>query len=69
MWFGLRNPVLDDGEPTCGLYLSGSSSFSPDSDSDEWVCDRAYRPHGRYARSSILTELYRKLEGFHEDKV
>jgi hypothetical protein len=68
LWFGLYNPILD-GQPTCALYLGGSSAFSPDSDSNEWVCDLSYRPAGRYASSAILTELYRPVEALAEGKV
>jgi hypothetical protein len=61
LWFGLHNPVIE-GQPTCRLYLGGSTAFAPDSDSNEWVCDLSYRPARRYASSHILTELYRSVE-------
>src|SRR5262245_16402094 len=29
LWFGLYNPVLDDGAPSCQMYIGGSSAFDP----------------------------------------
>src|SRR5262249_3790337 len=62
LWFGLYNPELDDGEPSCQMYVGGSSAFDPASDSDEWVCQLSWTPRGRYSSSQVLTELYRPVE-------
>jgi len=66
LWFGLHNPILDD-EPSCQLYVSGSSSFDPARDSDEWVCQTDWWPNGRYSHSEVLAELYRAINGLTEN--
>ncbi len=55
-WFGLFNPVLDDGRVSCCLYVSGSTRF----DELDWACwaDDSYVPDGRYADSKVLDEIY-----------
>jgi hypothetical protein len=55
-WFGLFNPVLDDGRVSCCLYVSGSTRF----DESDWACwaDDSYVPDGRYADSKVLDEIY-----------
>lgn len=57
-WFGLFNPVLENGEVTCGLYVSGSTQF--DSSTSDWACrdEDSYLPEGRYANSQILRQIY-----------
>ena len=62
LWFGLYNPVLDDGKPSCQMYVGGSSAFDPGSDSNEWVCHLSWLPKDRYSASQVLTELYRPVE-------
>jgi len=62
LWFGLHNPVLDDGKPSCQMYVGGSTAYDPDSTSNEWVCQLSYVPKGRYATSKVLNELYRSVE-------
>jgi hypothetical protein len=69
LWFGLFNPVLDDGYPSCQMYVGGSSAFDPDSDSNEWVCQLAWRPKGQHSTSQVLTELYRPLEAITKNQV
>jgi hypothetical protein len=69
LWFGLYNPVLDDGEPSCQMYVSGSSAFDPGSDLNEWVCQLSWRPKGQYSTSQILTELYRAVEPITQNQV
>jgi hypothetical protein len=69
LWFGLHNPVLDDGEPSCQMYVGGSSAFDPDSDSNEWVCQLSWRPKGQYSTSQVLTELYRPLQAITKNQV
>ena len=61
-WFGLYNPVLDDGRPSCQMYIGGSTTFDPGSDSNEWVCQVSWLPESRYSSSQVLTELYRSVE-------
>jgi hypothetical protein len=60
-WFGLFNPILDDGKPSCGLYVSGSTQFDPDDETGDWAAweDDSYLPVKRYANSKILHEIYR----------
>jgi len=55
-WFGLYNPVFDDGRVSCCLYVSGSTRF----DEADWACwaDDSYAPDGRYADSKVLDEIY-----------
>jgi hypothetical protein len=69
LWFGLYNPVLGDGEPSCQMYVSGSSAFEPDSVSNEWVCQLSWSPKGRYSASQVLTELYRPVEAITKNQV
>ena len=58
LWFGLYNPILKDGQPTCELYLAGSERF----DKPDWQCSPEYWPEGRYAPSDVLTAIYRRCE-------
>lgn len=62
-WFGLFNPILNDGEASCGLYLSGSVNFDAEDATCEWACldDDSYLPEGAYAKSVILHEIYRRV--------
>jgi hypothetical protein len=55
-WFGLFNPVLDDGRVSCCIYVSGSTRF----DEADWACwaNDSYVPDGRYADSKVLDEIY-----------
>jgi hypothetical protein len=69
LWFGLYNPVLDDGKASCQMYVSGSSVFDPGSDSNEWVCQSSWTPKGRYSRSQVLTDLYRPVQAITKDQV
>lgn len=61
-WFGLFNPYLDDGKPTCRLYLAGSERFDPSMGDPDWPCHPAYFPEGRYSPSDVLTVIYRDSE-------
>jgi hypothetical protein len=69
LWFGLHNPVLDDAEPSCQMYVGGSSAFDPGSVSNEWVCQLSWRPKGQYSSSELLTELYRSVEAITKNQV
>jgi hypothetical protein len=68
IWCGLHNPILDDGEPSCQMYIGGSSTFDPHSESNEWVCRLTWWPEGRYSTSKVLTEMYRSVEAVTENK-
>ncbi len=59
-WFGLNNPVLNDGETSCCLYLSGSVQFDMNDQTATWAClsDDSYMPRDSYAKSTILHEMY-----------
>lgn len=61
LWFGLFNPILDDDEPTCCLYICGSQRFDPKVRGFEWACNPEYFPEERYADSDALTTMYRTL--------
>ena len=69
LWFGLYNPILGDGEPSCQMYAGGSSAFDARSDSNEWVCQLSWTPKGRYSASSVLTDLSRPVEAIAENQV
>ena len=69
LWFGLHNPVLDDGEPTCQMYAGGSSTLDPLSNSNEWVCNLTWRPEGQYSTSTVMTESYRPVEAITKNQV
>ncbi len=63
-WFGLYNPVLDDDNPICQLYISGSTQFGENDLSGDWAVwqEDSYIPEGRYANSDVLATLYRVTE-------
>ena len=68
LWFGLHNPCLDDGEPTCQLYLAGSKRFDKSNPYADWHCGPEYWPDGRCANSDVLTTMYRQLEELETDE-
>ena len=57
LWFGLFNPIYDD-EPSSDMYFSGSVEYDESDEDFEWACTVEYLPEGRYARSSILNDIY-----------
>ena len=59
LWFGLFNPEYERRKPTADLYVSGSNRFTDDPCDNGWAVGPQWRPDGRYARSSILNEIYR----------
>lgn len=67
-WFGLYNPVLDNGEVSCRLYISGSTKFSREDETGDWAAwdNSSYLPEGRYADSKVLHELFRLIENVRE---
>jgi hypothetical protein len=69
LWFGLYNPILEDGKPSCQMYVSGSSGFDPGSSLNEWACDISWFPEGRYSPSEVLKELYRRVDSITENRV
>ena len=60
-WFGLFNPIVDD-KATCGMYMAGSKIFDAADETFDWACDPDYLPNGRYAKSQVLDEIYRKVD-------
>jgi hypothetical protein len=69
LWFGLFNPSSKKREVTCQMYVGGSATFDPSSESNEWVCDLTWLPEGRYSSSDILGELYRDVEAITKNQV
>jgi hypothetical protein len=63
LWFGLHNPANEHGEPSCGLYLSGSRRFNK----PDWHCSTDYWPAGRYASSDVLPAIFEKCETLPDD--
>jgi len=63
-WFGLFNPVLEGGETSCRLYISGSNKFNHEDQTAAWTTwdKSSYLPEGRYANSKALHEIYRLVE-------
>jgi hypothetical protein len=37
LWFGLFNPIYEDGETVADIYISGSYRFDPNPDSNDWA--------------------------------
>ncbi len=60
-WFGLFNPIVED-RATCGMYIAGSKSFDAADETFDWACSPDYFPNGRYAKSQVLDEIYRKVD-------
>ncbi len=60
-WFGLFHPIVED-KATCGLYMAGSKNFDAADETFDWACDPDYFPNGRYAKSQVLDEIYRKVD-------
>jgi hypothetical protein len=65
-WFGLFNPVDRKGKVSCCLYIAGSNTFNGNVD-DDWPCDPAYFPEGRYSDSKVLSEVYAGLREMHDE--
>jgi hypothetical protein len=60
-WFGILNPVYD-GEASCDMYVCGANVFDPEDGSFEWACEPTYFPDDRYARSTVLHDIYRIVQ-------
>lgn len=58
LWFGICNPVLDDG-PGADLYISGSERHDPDPNNNAWAVGASWWPQNRYACSSVMRSIYR----------
>ncbi|HEY6094732.1 MAG TPA: hypothetical protein VIU93_07245, partial [Gallionellaceae bacterium] len=54
LWFGLFEPVRDDGEESMDIYICGSDHYDPDEDWHDWACNPVYWPARRYANSQVL---------------
>lgn len=55
-WFGLCNPLGDDGEATSDFYVAGSMEF--DREDPDWACDPAYWPSDGYAGCGVCRRIY-----------
>ena len=53
-WFGLFEPVRDDGTESMDMYICGSDHYDPAEDWHDWACDPIYWPGARYANSQVL---------------
>lgn len=64
LYFGLFNPILDNGRASCVLHVSGSTTFHDDPILHDWTCfaPDSYVPKRRYAKSRVLHEIYSHLE-------
>lgn len=64
LWFGLFNPIDDDGQMIADLYVTAGVH---DPDDIDWTCSPIWEPDGRYAGSRALAEIcriaYRGNEG------
>jgi hypothetical protein len=54
LWFGLFNPVLEDGRTGSGLYAAGSERYGRDR---EWMVSPEWWPRRRYAPSTVQSVL------------
>ena len=59
-WFGIHNPILNNSETSCGLYLSGSAKYDPNAATLDWAVwdDQSYLPRDRYANSEDLSKIF-----------
>ena len=55
LWFGLFNPVENDGDASCDLRVH-ADVYDPD---DEWAIYGRWQPDDEGARSSALRDIYR----------
>jgi hypothetical protein len=71
LWFGVYFPILNSGETSCDLYLSGSTRFNAEDMSGEWarLSDDSYLPEGCYVKSKILAELYNLIHRYEVEKL
>lgn len=58
LWFGLFNPVDDDGSGSSQMYHAGSRRF----EQTDWACNPEYFPKSRYANSLVLPALHKTCE-------
>ncbi len=58
-WFGINNPVLENGETSAGMYFSVASSYDPNDEDADWACNAEFYPeHGSF-ESVIMRQIYR----------
>jgi hypothetical protein len=55
LWFGVFNPVRDDGVVASDFYAAGSSRFGDD---PEWMAHLEWWPENRYAHSDAQAQIY-----------
>ncbi len=58
LWFGLFNPIYDQG-PVADIYVCGTNQFTSDPSNSQWAVNADWRPKGRYAHSKILANIYK----------
>jgi len=70
-WFGLYNPITDDQDTSCDLYLSGSVDFDPEDETGDWTCweQDSYLPDQKYAHSQVLDSIYKLVAGKDEAEI
>jgi hypothetical protein len=57
-WFGINNPVLENGETSAGIYFSVASTYDPDDEDASWACNAEFYPeHGSF-NSVIMQQVY-----------
>ena len=54
LWFGLFEPVRDDGSESLDMYVCGSDHYDPTEEWHDWAVNPVYWPDGRYATSEVL---------------
>lgn len=59
LWFGLFNPCPDGKTPVADVYVCGSERFEPDPNDISWAERPEWWPEGRYAKSTVLADIYR----------
>ncbi len=56
MWFGMFNPILEDGSVSADFYIGGATNFA--SDDPEWACSLSWNPPTAYAGSETMRRIY-----------
>lgn len=57
LWFGLFNPIYDQGT-VADIYVCGTKQFTPNPSDCQWAVGATWRPKGRYAHSKTLANIY-----------
>lgn len=59
LWFGLSNYLDEDRKPFTDLSMCGSTRFDSNPEDNSWAGSAEWYPKDRFAKSTILAELYR----------